>query len=110
MLILKSEKESNLRERCLKAFLDLVILRLLADQSMTGYEINQLLVKKFGIMVAPNTINGKLSYMERSGWIKCVRNRHGKAYSLTEKGQDKMGNMPSTAAEIHTFIKTILGS
>jgi DNA-binding PadR family transcriptional regulator len=106
---LQSENDSRLKERCLKAFLDLVILRFLAKKPMTGYEVNRLLAKKYGIMVAPNTINSKLSAMERSGWTSVVRNRHGKTYSLTSKGQVTVDNLPSIAAEIHVFIKTMLG-
>ena len=99
-----------MKERVLKAFLDLVILRFLEEKPMTGYEVNRLLVKKHGLMLAPNTINSKLSAMERSGWTKRIRNRHGKTYSLTDKGQEKVDSMPSITAEIHAAIKTMLGN
>jgi predicted transcriptional regulator len=47
---------------------------------------------------------------KRKRWIKCVRNRNGRAYSLTDQGQEIVDNMPSIAEEIHGFIKTMLSS
>jgi len=108
--VLQQEKDLRLKERCVKCFLDFVILRLLAKKPMTGYEVNNLLVKNYGIMVAPNTISSKLSAMKRRGWTSVVRNRHGKTYSLTGKGQETVNNLPAIAAETHAFIRLIFGS
>jgi DNA-binding PadR family transcriptional regulator len=107
---LKTEKDFNLKERCLKAFLDLIILRLLTEQPMTGYRINRHIIKKFGVITAPNTINTKLTSLERSGHIHRFKNSHGKTFSLTDKGKQTANNMPGMAAEIHAATKTMLGS
>jgi DNA-binding PadR family transcriptional regulator len=110
VLVLQPEKDLKLKERCVKAFLDFVILRFLAKKPLTGYEVNHLLVKNYGVMIAPNTINSKLSAMERRGWTSVVRNRHGKTYSLTAKGQETVNNLPAVAAETHAFIRIVFGS
>ena len=107
---MKPEKYFNLKERCLKAFLDLIILHLLTEQPMTGYRINRHILKKFGVITAPNTINTKLTSLERSGHIHRVRNRHGKTFSLTDKGKQTVNNIPTMVAEIYAAIKIMLGS
>jgi hypothetical protein len=43
----------SIKERSLKAFLDLVILRVLIDQPMTAYEVNHYLTRKYGIFIRP---------------------------------------------------------
>jgi DNA-binding PadR family transcriptional regulator len=98
----------SVKERTLKAFLDLYILRLLADQPMSAYQINKLIVKKFGILIAPNTIYAKLSTMERQGWIKRTRNGNSKTHNLTEQGQQIISNLPALTEEIHQTIKALL--
>jgi DNA-binding PadR family transcriptional regulator len=110
VFILKLELKPILRERSLKAFLDLAILCALTEHSMTGYEINRLFLKKYRIFIGPSTIYSKLTSMERKGWIKCVRNRAGRVYSLTEKGQQTAANMTGITKEIQGFIRTILKS
>jgi len=108
VLILKLELKPSLQERSLKAFLDLAILSALADRHMTGYEINNLFVKKFGILISPNMIYYKFTSMERKGWIECTRNRAGRAYALTKLGHEMVDGMERITEEIQSFIKTIL--
>jgi DNA-binding PadR family transcriptional regulator len=50
---------------------------------MTAYDINHM--KKHGVFISPCTICRNLSAMEKNGWIKCVRNRHGKTYGATSR-------------------------
>lgn len=99
-----------MQKRILEAFLDLIILRALANQAMTGYGVNGFFMKNFGIMASPSTVYSNLAAMERKGWIKCVRNRNGRVYDLTRQGQEIVDNLPSIAAEIHALIKTMLGN
>jgi DNA-binding PadR family transcriptional regulator len=48
--------------------------------------------------------------MEKKGWIKCIINRTGRVYSLTEKGQQIAANMTDITKEIQGFIRTMLKS
>jgi DNA-binding PadR family transcriptional regulator len=102
------ELKPTVQERILKAFLDLAILVALTNKAMTGYGLNGHFVKKVGITVSPSMIYSNLAAMERKAWIKCVRNRNGRAYSLTDKGQQIADNMPAIAEEICNSIKTLL--
>ena len=98
----------SLQKRCLKAFIDLAILRALAGPPLTGYGLSELLIKKFGFIVNPGMIYGNLSAMERKGWIKCVRNKTGRAYSLTEQGKEIAHNMNSISEESCHIIRIML--
>jgi len=104
---LRSELKPTIQKRSLKAFIDLAILCALTNQPMTGYGINVLFMKRFGIMVSPSMIYTSLAFMERKGWIKCVSNRKGRAYSLTDKGQEIPDNIDGIAEEIRHFTKSL---
>ena len=92
-----SEIEPTVQKRTLKAFIDLAILRALTTQAMTGHGINGFFTQKLGVTASPSMIYACLSAMERKGWIKCVRNRNGRAYSPTEQGREIVKNLPNIA-------------
>jgi len=101
--ILKPELKPTLQRRSLKAFLDLAILCALTNQPITAYGINILFMNKLGIMVSPSMIYTNLSSMERKGLIRCVRNRTGRAYALTEQGKEIAENINCLTDQIRTF-------
>ncbi len=102
------ECRCSIRERVLKAFLDLVIIRLLAQHPMSGYEINKAITKQTGIMLNPSTIYSKLYALEKQGQAGYVMGRSGKIYSLTEQGQQTMKKMPVILVEINESVKDLL--
>jgi len=102
------ELKPSIKERSLKAFLELAILRILTSQPMTAYDINHHFMKKHGVFISPSTIYRNLSAMEKNGWIKCIRNRHGKVYAPTQHGQEIMNNAASIIGEIQSAVKVIL--
>lgn len=108
VFILKTELKPTLQERSLKAFLDLAILCALTEHPMTGYEINHLFLKKHRIFIGPSTIYSNLISMERKDWVKCIRNRAGRVYSLTEKGRKIATNMTDIIREIQSFLPIML--
>jgi DNA-binding PadR family transcriptional regulator len=108
VLILRVELKPTIQKRSLKAFIDLAILCALTNQPMTGYKINNHFIKKLGVTVSPSMIYTNIISMERKKWIKCVRNRNGRIYALTDRGQEIVDNMPTIAQEIQSFIKTLL--
>jgi DNA-binding PadR family transcriptional regulator len=75
---------------------------------MTGYGLSGFFMKKFGFIVNPSMVYSNLSAMERKGWIRCVRNGAGRAYSLTEKGKEITDGMNGISEEIQLFTKTML--
>jgi DNA-binding PadR family transcriptional regulator len=105
-----SEITPTVQKRILKAFIDLAILRALTSQIMTGYGINGFFSQKLGITASPSMVYASLSAMERKGWIKCVRNRNGRAYGLTDKGKEIIDKMPNISKDIQAFVRILLSS
>jgi DNA-binding PadR family transcriptional regulator len=97
--------ELNIRERILKAFLDLVIMCMLRYHSMSSYEINKTLTTGFGIIIGPSTIYSKLYTLEKQGSVTCSMSRSGKVYSLTEQGRQTTDDISDITEEICRSIK-----
>lgn len=108
LIVIFSEINPTVQRRTLKAFIDLAILRVLTRQAMTGYGINGFFTQKLGITAGPSMIYASLSAMERKGWIRCVKNRNGRAYGLTDKGQEVIDKMPDIAKDIQAFVRILL--
>ncbi len=107
---MKWNVESDIQEKCITAFIDLAILWRLRGKPMSGYAITNLLVRELGTPISVGMIYNKLYSMQINGLIKCVRNKPGRAYILTERGRKIAENNPATAEEIHIFLKTLLCS
>lgn len=84
----------------LKAFLDLTVLQMLKQQSMTAYQIDNLIMDKYHTKISPSVTYAKLAIMERQELIEC-HPHHGKTYSLTEKGKELLVNKHDIIEEIH---------
>jgi DNA-binding PadR family transcriptional regulator len=104
---MKAEK-LTVQKRVFKAFVDLGILVALKDQAMTGYGINNYFMERVGDEASPSTVYHCLVLLERIGWIKCVRNRRGRAYGLTEEGRKITDNMDKTVEETKRFLDKLL--
>jgi len=109
VFFLKVKLEPSVEERSIRAFLDVLILRLLAYQPMTAYEIDNFILKKFGSRRSPNVIYTKLSIMERNNLIVCVQSRHGRVYNITENGMKIIDDVTGIIKEIQSFAPILLG-
>jgi len=85
---LAMQKEVNYK--MLKGFLDLVMLRLIGNGCMHGYQIITTIRKTFGIYFGPSTIYPLLNLLEDKKYIKGVwevsNDRPKKVYTLTREG------------------------
>ncbi len=74
-----------------KGLLDLIILQLLENHPMHGYEIMATIRKNFGIYFGSSTIYGVLNAVEKKNYIKSQWNtnteRPRKIYTLTNDGK-----------------------
>ena len=110
MPILNFKLEPSVRKRMLRAFLDLLMIRILTQHSMSSYEINKTLTKKYHVMIGPSTIYSKLSTLEEQGSIQSDKGRSGKVYRLTDQGKQIASNMPFFIEEICENTKAMLNS
>jgi DNA-binding PadR family transcriptional regulator len=100
----------NVQERMLRAFLDFVILRLLLEDSLTAYEIDNIILDKFGSRRSPNTIYTKLSSMERNELITCNCTKRGRNYTITSKGKKAVTNSSNIIDTIQKMVPIIFGT
>jgi DNA-binding PadR family transcriptional regulator len=100
---LKTELKLSMQKRSLKAFIDLATLCALTNEPATGYGINTQIMNVFGFMTSSSVIYNNLPYLERKGWIKCIRNKTSRNYILTDQGKEITDNITSLTDQIRSF-------
>ena len=90
----KNEHMKNIEARLTKGLLDLIILQLLDDHPMHGYEIITTIYKNFGVCLSSSAVYPILNRMEKESCVKSEWNRDSKKlrkiYSLTNNGQNTL--------------------
>ncbi len=83
--------QKEAQTKLMKGLLDLVVLQLLNQQPMHGYQIITKIRKSFGIYFGPSTIYPFMAQLEKKGQIKSQWNmdseRPRKVYTLTHDGK-----------------------
>jgi PadR family transcriptional regulator PadR len=81
----------NIQTKLTKGLLDLIVLQLLDNHPMHGYELIVTIRKFYGVSFGASTIYPILNTMEKKNIIKCHWNINGerpkKVYSLTGEGK-----------------------
>jgi DNA-binding PadR family transcriptional regulator len=104
---LKTER-TNVQKRIFVAFSDFAIMVALKNQVMTGYAINKYFIRKTGDIASTSTVYSTLATIERKGLIKCVRNRSGRAYALTDEGEKIVNSISNVIEESKRFMDKLL--
>jgi PadR family transcriptional regulator PadR len=103
-----SNPQKNVQTKLTKGLLDLIILELLGDHPMHGYQIITTIRKSFGVYFGPSTIYPLLATMEKKNYVKCEWNmdseRPRKVYSLTINGK---AMLEYTTGSLRAICKTI---
>lgn len=91
-IVSKVETLSEMRERIVRCFLDIIILSNLHNRkkSMGGYDVMGFIHKEFNTLLSSGTIYSFLYSLERDGLIKGAYSRRKRVYMLTEKGENKI--------------------
>jgi len=98
----------KLHRRVIKSFMDILILAELKNGSMSGYDIIDVIHKKFGILMSSGTIYSLLYSMERDGLIKGIWNQRKRVYTLAEKGEQNTKVIEKANEEIQIFLRNML--
>ncbi len=97
----------KIETKLMRGLLDFVILQLLKDRPMHGYQIISSLRKDFGVYFGPSTIYPLLSLLEDKGYIAgrwdLNNDRPKKVYTLTPLGLDTL-NFTATSLN-HIYMK-----
>ena len=100
----------NPRDQMRKGSTEILILSLLAERPMYGYEISQLLERRSGgyFEMKEGLLYPALHRMQQNGWLssdwQSVDGRRRKYYQLTSLGQDVLGEQ---ATEWKTFLEEL---
>jgi PadR family transcriptional regulator PadR len=83
--------QKEAQTKLMKGLLDLVVLQLLNQEPMHGYQVITRIRKSFGVYFGPSTIYPLLGALEKKGQVSSVWNmeneRPRKVYKLTSDGQ-----------------------
>ena len=75
-----------------KGLLDMIVLQLLRNEPMHGYQIITSIRRSFGVYFGPSTVYHMLGTLEKKGQVKSEWNMNGerprKVYTLTPEGQN----------------------
>jgi PadR family transcriptional regulator PadR len=84
--------QKEVQTKLTKGLLDLIVLQLLRNKPMHGYQIITSIRKSFGVYFGPSTIYPMLSTLEKKGQVKSEWNmnneRPRKVYELTSQGKN----------------------
>ena len=83
--------QKEVQTKLAKGLLDLIVLQLLENKPMHGYQIITSIRRSFGVYFGPSTVYPLLSTLEKKGHVKSEWNMNGerprKVYTLTPDGQ-----------------------
>lgn len=100
---------NKLKEKLLKAVLPHVVMNLLEEEPMHGYQIINTIRKRHGIYFGASTIYPLLQKLEKKGLVQSTwdlsTDRPRKPYTLTKLGQATLEKQEVViAAELHQII------
>ena len=92
--MIKPSSQKEISTKLVKGLLDLIILQLLSNEPMHGYQVITKIRKTYGVYFGPSTVYPLLGTLEKKGYIDSNWNmdfeRPRKVYSLTIEGQTKL--------------------
>jgi DNA-binding PadR family transcriptional regulator len=87
--VLEKDVIVEMRERIVRAFLDLIVLMKLSEscEALGGYDFVKLVGEEFDVMISPGSMYAVLYSMERGDLIQGMSKHRKRVYSLTDKGE-----------------------
>jgi len=83
--------QKEVQTKLSKGLMDMIVLQLLKNEPMHGYQIITSIRKSFGVYLGPSTVYPMLGTLEKKGYVKSQWNmnseRPRKVYALTADGQ-----------------------
>jgi PadR family transcriptional regulator PadR len=100
--------QKEVQVKLTKGLLDMIVLQLLNEQPMHGYQVITKIRRSFGVYFGPSTIYPLLGSLEKKGQVSSVWNMDGerprKVYKLTSEGQELLS---CTEKSLHLIVTTI---
>jgi DNA-binding PadR family transcriptional regulator len=105
---MRPQFHAEMRERVIRNFIDLLILKELKENgNRSGYDIIDLFHKKFHLILSPGSVYSMLYAMERMSLVAGATAGGKRLYKLTRRGEEKIENILCSLEEIHFFIDSM---
>ncbi len=86
--------QKEVQTKLTKGLMDMIVLQLLKNEPMHGYQIITSIRKNFGVYLGPSTVYPMLGSLEKKGFVRSTWNmsseRPRKVYTLTTDGQNML--------------------
>lgn len=93
----------NVMEQVIKKNLEMIVLHLLKQKGICGYDIIKTIAKRFHIVLSQGTLYPLLYSLKEKCLLKCNGNSRQKIYTFTRKGRKYVNN------KLNNFIKANQG-
>lgn len=100
----------ELRQKTVKNFMDILILKKLKQNAMSGYDTMSYIHRRFGIHLSPGTVYSTMYSLEREGLIKGILSERKRTYVLTERGKEVLETVKKSNGKIRNLLRSILPS
>jgi len=101
---LREEITSRIRQKCIRGFIDIMTLVLLADRAMCGYEIIESIYERAHVLLSPGTVYPLLDSLQRKGLIERRTESKKKTYEITSSGRETLVRMSTEYAKIQSIL------
>ena len=98
----------KLQRRTIRNFLDILILLILHERPMSGYDIITLIFERFGVFLSAGSVYSMLHVLEREKLIRGYWDGRRRIYILTEKGEALAEITPTLSDTIQNLVLSIL--
>jgi len=98
----------GLQRRIIRNFLDILILLILHERPMSGYEIITFILERFRVFLSAGSVYSMLHVMEREKLIRGYWDGKRQVYILTEKGETLAEVTPTLSDTIQNLVLSIL--
>ena len=82
--------EDENTENFVKKYLDIIILAMINNKILHGYQIIADIHSTFGVLLSPGTLYPLLYRFEKESLVKVVEEKRRKLYQITPMGVEKM--------------------
>jgi len=100
--------QKEVQTKLTKGLMDMIVLQLLKNEPMHGYQIITSIRRSFGVYLGPSTVYPMLGTLEKKGYVKSQWNmnseRPRKVYALTIDGQNVLS---LTEGSLNLICRTI---
>jgi len=91
---MSEEAYVELRKKFVRSFLELMVLRMLADEHLWGYKLMTMMKEIHDIKIGPAVVYPLLGSLEADGLVECNEiyegKRRRKVYKVTSEGVERL--------------------